>query len=326
LFHRLRKQKTKLKDSFWRRLRGTALFPLVILICLASEGKSDVQGVPECLVYLPPHRIIHAIVVEKASATLSLYRHDEEGLRLVDQFPCSLGKVAGEKVNQGDQRTPSGIFWLEARILKDELPREYGAGALVLNYPNFFNRIDGQKGDGIWIHGTHLPDRTQYPRDTNGCIVVSDETFQKIDSSVDLLESPVIVQEKIHYLSPDQWRQQQTSFLQHLQRWLRTWEEGKYQDPDSLYSKDFRTDPQGAGHLLMVRRALTQHLKKNQVWIRNLSILRNGSTAISTFTQEWWTDQGTSRWVKALYWILEDSNWRILGEEVLERPVIGSTS
>jgi len=114
--------------------------------------------------------------------------------------------------------------------------------------------------------------------------------------------------------------------LDHLQKWLRTWKSGKYQEPDSLYSKRFITDPQGAEHFLRVRRSLTQNLERNQVWIRNLLVVRNGSTALSTFTQEWWTDQGISRWVKALYWALEGYDWRILGEELLERPVISSTS
>jgi hypothetical protein len=294
---------------------------LGVLFGVWRQGIAEEEGVPRCLVYLPPHRTIHAIVIEKSSATLSIYLNDEEGLRLVERFPCSLGRVEGDKLDDGDQRTPSGIFWLEAYIPQDELPPEYGAGALVLNYPNFFHLIEGRKGGGIWIHGTHLPERTEYSRDTDGCIVVTNQNFQEIFDLVDLLASPVIIQDRVLYLDADQWRQEQTIFLQNLQRWLRTWEGDKFKELDALYSRNFMTDPQGAGHFLRVRRTLTQDLKRNQVWVRNLLILRNGTTALFTFTQEWWTDQGISRWVKVLYWNLEGHDWKIIGEEVLERPV-----
>jgi hypothetical protein len=72
--------------------------------------------------------------------------------------------------------------------------------------------------------------------------------------------------------------------------------------------------------LLRRRKALVAGLKRNRIRISDLYILRDHSTAVSTFVQEWETDFGSARWTKALYWSRERNVWRAVGEEFLERP------
>lgn len=309
------------RPSQWTRIGGIGLCILFLLgrVCAAERG-----SLPQCLVYLPTHRTSHAIVVEKSTAKLFLYRSGRTGLRLVKEFPCSLGKVEGEKSRSGDQKTPSGIFWLEDYIPQKRLHKRYGAGAFVLNYPNFFDRLEGREGDGIWIHGTHLPERVRLPRDTDGCVVLKNQDFREIRRIVRLFQTPVIVEPQVVYLDPLEWHNQRKNLLERLQRWLGTWCEDAAKTSDSLYSERFRSDPKGANHFLKLRRALVKGLRQSRVRIKDLVFLRNGSMAISVFIQEWHTEHGLSRWTKALYWLREGDLWRILGEEVLERPVMPS--
>jgi hypothetical protein len=278
------------------------------------------------LVYLPPHRTTHAIVVDKSRARLSLFKHDRQGLRLVERFRCSLGKEEGEKSRPGDLKTPSGIFWLEDHIPQERLPRRYGAGALVLNYPNFFDRLQGRRGDGIWVHGTDRPKRVRFPKDTEGCIVVTNEDFRKIETMVRLFETPLIVQPKVVYLKPERWRAQQRTLLERLQTWLGTWRGDSGRSPDSLYGEPFHSDPKGASHFLKLRAALTRGFRQNRVRVKDLFILRDGTTALSMFIQEWRTEHGTSHWTKVLYWLRDGDLWRIVGEKILERPVLPSVA
>ena len=298
------------------------LLSILIMLPFASVKADDDLGYPLCLIHLPPDQTTHVVLVEKSSAKVFLYVHNEKGLTLQETFPCSIGRVRGEKKENGDQKTPSGIFWLEEYIPGADLPREYGSGALVLNYPNYFDRFSERGGNGIWIHGTHLPDRVRYPRDTDGCVVVSNDDFEKIRTFVRLFETPVIIQKKIRFASEEQWRNTQVRFLGRFEQWKDTWRDDGYgSEPNGLYSKNFQSDPQGVKHLLRVRKALAGELKGTRIRIKNLMVLRNGSQALSTFVQEWQTSWRTSRLARAVYWMYEEREWKVLGEELLERPL-----
>ena len=313
-------------SAFCRQYRLGLFLRLVLVSILftppfVSAKADDDPGYPLCLVHLPPDRTTHIVLVEKSSAKVFLYVHNEKGLTLQETIPCSIGKVRGEKKENGDQKTPSGIFWLEEYIPEADLPREYGAGALVLNYPNYFDRVSERGGNGIWIHGTHLPERIRYPRDTDGCVVVSNDHFEKIRTFVRLFETPVIIQKKIRYASSEQWRNMQARFLSRFEQWKNTWRDWDGSKPDGLYSKNFQSDPQGVKHLLRVRKALAGELEGARIKIRNLIVLRNGKEALSFFVQEWRTPWRSSRLARAVYWMREGREWMILGEELLERPL-----
>jgi len=306
--------------GLWSR---SALLSVGILFCLLPSRPSLAEKVPQCLVYLPSDPPGYALVVEKATARLSLYVGGESGPRLVRSYPCSVGRVRGDKSRPGDQKTPSGIYWMEEFVPGRRLPPRYGAGALVLNYPNFFDRLRRRGGDGIWIHGTAESDRIRNPRSTDGCVVIRDEDLQDLVSRVRILETPVIIRKRIGWLERRRWERQQRAFLERLQLWIRSWEGGDGREIKPLYSKRFVTDPKGAAHLIRVRRHFARRLKGSRVRIRGLYIIRDGSRAISLFQQEWRGSQGVARWSKVLYWVREKGLWRILGEEFLERPPTG---
>ena len=46
------------------------------------------------------------------------------------------------------------MYHFTSVLSKSELPDFYGAGALPINYPNEWDRLNGRTGHGIWLHGT----------------------------------------------------------------------------------------------------------------------------------------------------------------------------
>jgi murein L,D-transpeptidase YafK len=128
--------------------------------------------------------ILHAdsIVVEKQRRTMTLYN---SGVA-VRSYQIALGKEpTGDKMRIGDNRTPEGVFHIDARN-----PQSKYHKALHISYPDA-EHIQKAKalgfaaGGDIMIHG--LPpayaDLGVKHRDydwTNGCIAVTDQEIEEI--------------------------------------------------------------------------------------------------------------------------------------------------
>ena len=126
--------------------------------------------------------VADSIVVEKSLRRLSLYH----GGVLLRQYLVALGQVpVGDKVRQGDMRTPEGVFTIEARNPKSRYHR-----ALRISYPDAAHRTRATElgvspGGDIMIHG--LPNGQgsvgAAHRDfdwTEGCIAVTNEEIEEI--------------------------------------------------------------------------------------------------------------------------------------------------
>jgi murein L,D-transpeptidase YafK len=132
----------------------------------------------------PPFGSVQAdsIVVEKKQHRLSLYYR---GL-LMRSYLVALGQQPkGDKIRQGDNRTPEGMFRTEARN-----PQSHYHRALKISYPDAAHiarahALGVQPGGDIMIHG--LPARQAWVgaahRDfdwTEGCIAVTNKEIEEI--------------------------------------------------------------------------------------------------------------------------------------------------
>ena len=73
-----------------------------------------------------------------------------------------------EKIIEGDQKTPLGVYFVTRFIESGELPDLYGDGAFPINYPNIWDRRNGRTGTGIWLHGTPSTIFSRPPEDSDG--------------------------------------------------------------------------------------------------------------------------------------------------------------
>ena len=132
----------------------------------------------------------HILVVEKERHRLTIY---DEHLRAVKSYRVTTGKVKGDKEREGDLKTPEGIYFFTRYIDGRRLHSRYGVGALVMDYPNPFDRLKGKGGYGIWLHATDEPQRLERPRDTRGCVVTTNEDFLDIKRTIKIRLTPIVV-------------------------------------------------------------------------------------------------------------------------------------
>lgn len=109
---------------------------------------------------------------------------------ILKSYRISLGKKPlGDKLHEGDQRTPEGIYWLDWRK-----PSSNYQLSMHISYPNADDvkraRSKGLRPGGmIMIHGT--PINGEYPEWyfatldwTNGCIALTNEDMQEVWNTV----------------------------------------------------------------------------------------------------------------------------------------------
>jgi len=135
---------------------------------------------------------VHIIVVEKVPQKLHLYRYYKK-TTLVRTYPCATGENPGNKLVEGDRRTPEGVYFF-IKVFRDSKVTIFGKQAWHMNYPNPVDRLQGRKGNGIYIHGTNKP---LLPRSTKGCIALRQKDLDHLSRHIRIYWTPVVVTKRL---------------------------------------------------------------------------------------------------------------------------------
>lgn len=195
--------------------------------------------VPSNLTQLSPN-VRHVIAVDASKSRMYVFANGAQGLQLLTNFYVTVGRNGVHKRAEGDQRTPLGVYFVGRQIPGERLPDLYGQGALTVNYPNDWDRLQGRTGSGIWLHGVPSDQFARVPQASDGCVVLSNPDIAFLMASIDR-RTPVLITEKIHWVSP-QWTApspKQDSFSQGIEDWKNAWRQSDQQRLNALYSEEF---------------------------------------------------------------------------------------
>lgn len=140
---------------------------LLTMILLAAGGSAAAQSedLPDAIINPGPVPG-HILVVDKSEQLLYLYKHDGRGLVSLEKvMGCSTGKNQGDKMAEGDKKTPEGFYVFVEKKLPMEMSPIFGILAYPTDYPNFWDSHLGRGGYGIWMHGI---DKALKDYDSNG--------------------------------------------------------------------------------------------------------------------------------------------------------------
>jgi murein L,D-transpeptidase YafK len=131
-------------------------------------------------------RRVDKILVLKSAHQLQLISHGEA----LKTYRISLGKFPkGQKLREGDRRTPEGLYWLDYRKVSDA----YNL-SMHISYPNISDSARARRegvnpGSMIMIHGTPVDEN--YPEWyfqtldwTDGCIAMNNSDIREVWSLV----------------------------------------------------------------------------------------------------------------------------------------------
>lgn len=161
--------------------RLARIFSALVLLCFMAAGAALILLRPApTSVVLTPLSKVDRIVVEKSDRRILLFQNGN----MVREYRVALGPAPiGDKVRQGDGRTPEGVFHINRKNAASAYHLSLG-----LDYPQADDRARAKAGGfdpggDIMIHGqpNGLPLNAVIGKDwTAGCIAVSNAEIAEI--------------------------------------------------------------------------------------------------------------------------------------------------
>jgi murein L,D-transpeptidase YafK len=258
----------------------------------------------------------YALVVDTSRSTLFVYENVNGEPRYVTDFYVTIGKLGTDKYAEGDQRTPLGVYFVQADLPKDKLADLYGSGAFPLDYPNEWDRRNKRTGSGIWLHGTQSGTYSRPPRASNGCVVLANDDLDKVSRYLQIGVTPVIISERIAWLDA-QTQTERAALQQQIEQWRSDWASLDTQAYLRHYARDFASG--GANYESWAKQK--QQVNGGKTWIKvglsNVSMFtypNRPDLVVVNFEQDYSSSNLSNKMKKRQYWMKQDGRWQIVYE------------
>jgi murein L,D-transpeptidase YafK len=274
---------------------------------------------PTALLQLAPAQE-HVILVDVSRSRLYVFRNVDGKPQLVTDFYTTIGKRGTEKEREGDQKTPLGVYYVTSTVAKSRLSDFYGPGAFPINFPNDIDRKLGRTGSGIWIHGTPSDTYSRPPWASDGCIVLTNDDFKRLEDYVDPGATPVVIAPSVAWQPRADWLAAREGFSATLTKWRQDWESLNMDKYLAHYSNQFDAEGKDIADWSTHKRRVNAVKSYVKVDVKNLSVYEYTSAAnqapmmMVTFDQDYKSSNNSTRMKKRQYWQREDGRWKIIFE------------
>ncbi len=272
--------------------------------------------IPEYLLQLDPKQR-YALVADTNKARLYLYKNDNGEPRYVADYYISSGLKGSEKLKEGDQRTPIGVYFVTDNLPKATLGPLYGDGAYPISYPNEWDKRLGKNGHGIWLHGVPKDTYSRPPRSSNGCVVLTNEDLHEVEKFLQVGHTPVIISNDIAWIDRKAWSNQRETILRDVEGWRKDWESINTERYLKHYSNQFSTGTQSLADWSAQKRAVNAGKTSVNVKISNVSVFRypgKSNMVVVTFDQDYRSNNLSNQMRKRQYWMQDSGGWKIVFE------------
>ena len=290
---------------------------------LRDEARARLQRVQQQPVTTAPRFIWqlnpqqrYAIVVDTSKSTLYLYKNDNGTPRYVENFYISVGKKGSDKSAEGDQKTPLGVYFINAHLSKNQLTDFYGSGAYPISYPNEWDTRQGFSGHGIWLHGTPSDTYSRPPLASNGCVVLSNDDLSQLGLSVQVGTTPVIITNKMEE-SSDTDQADRAALLKAIEQWRTDWASIDTDAYLNHYAPDFATGSFKLDSWSAQKRLVNSGKSWIKVGLSDVSIFpypNQPNLVVVNFEQDYTSNNLANRMKKRQYWMKRDNRWLIIYE------------
>lgn len=250
--------------------------------------------------------------IDKESQTFFMFGK-KSPLTVLRKLTCATGQAQGDKLREGDKRTPEGVYFVEEKVpgkLDFEL---YGNHAFSLNFPNPVDRLKGKTGHGIWIHGRG---KQLLAQDTLGCVALTADDIKALDGQIPS-GTPVIIAKKLTWTkdtAPDATAQH---LSERVRQWASDWQNKRERFFDYFQAEKFsKTEGVAFNQFKSHKQGIFARQPWIHVMVDNVRVLQGPDYWVTTFDQYYRTQDLVSAVGKRFYWQKEkDGAWRIVGGE-----------
>ncbi|WP_310463548.1 L,D-transpeptidase family protein [Sphaerotilus sp.] len=274
--------------------------------------------VPRQMLLLPAS-VRQVVVVDGLRSRLFVLEHRAGQLVPTASLYAAIGRLGVGKQDEGDLRTPLGVYDITGRLDSRQVGDFYGAGALPLSYPNEHDRRLRRTGANIWLHGTRADRHADAPFSSNGCIVLSNADMERLLRDLVPRRTPVIIAERLEWVPPKSLADTRSSAVALAE----SWRQARMQaDPSrllGLYARSFDNGLQGWAEWQRQLAKDTASGTGRERELLDLTILDNadGSDALFITFREVLRGSASGT-LRRQYWARERGQWKIFSEGVLE--------
>ncbi len=269
----------------------------------------------------------YAFLVDKKARTLTVWENDGEKIKLVEALPTDIGRLEGDKMIEGDHRTPEGIYFFQKTMDGRKVDfNQYGNRIYTMDYPNYFDRLDKKTGTGIWLHA--IPDTTSLLRGSRGCVVVRNSVIEHLGQYIELKRTPIVVVNQVNYLIEEDWQKLRREMKDFLEKWRQAWIGKDLENYMSLYADAFSGNGMSKNQWRRYKANLAKKYEFINVDINGVQIFNHGKKIVLRFLQEYKSDKTQDFGAKILYAWKSNNRYEIVGESwfPLAAPVNTSES
>lgn len=263
----------------------------------------------------------YVFLVDAKRSRLYVYEHHNGQLKLLTDYYVTQGKLGTDKSREGDQKTPVGVYYITGRLARTRLPDFYGAGALPINYPNEWDKVNGRSGSGIWLHGTPSNNFSRPPMASDGCVVLTNPDLEKLLRSVQPGKTPIVISDRVEFVSKKTWKSDRDMADHLLDGWRRDLESLDQARFNRNYSAHFKSAlGEDLGNWLTKQPSTPVGVKAMGVTLQDVTIFAypgRNDLIVSTFTQDATFDKRHHLLRKRQYWGKEGQAWKIVYEGIL---------
>lgn len=272
----------------------------------------------------------NVVLVDKSLKRLYIARLKGNDMEVLEEFPILTGRVDGNKIKRGDEKTPEGVYYVLSYSSGDELVKRYGdyaliygAGSFPLNYPNMVDRIEKKTGGGIWLHGVKPDLDKTY---TQGCVAMNNTHFNTLFKNIKVT-TPTIIAEKLMYTDEYNYESTKSKVEKAFNDFISAWEKNNKKLFQDAVHTNFKTP---SGTLKKAYTATKTNLMDiyPQKDIRNMNtkyFIKDEKYAVVDTEQFYCAPNLTSFTNKRYYFIDENGNLKLISEEVRSKPVTSAS-
>ena len=176
----------------------------------------------------------------------------------------------------------------------------------------------GKTGNGIWLHGSPPTQFSRPPLSTDGCITLANPDLERIIKTVAIRNTPVIIAERLKWVTPQSLKPELTAFDSVLQNWQQAKTSGDLAKLTAWYTPDFSSNGKTLQEWTPSLQAELKQLGGRDLQIKDVSYLRwtdSADTMVVTFG-ELIKGSATGR-TKRQYWTRQGNQWKIFFEGVI---------
>jgi murein L,D-transpeptidase YafK len=261
-----------------------------------------------------------AVVVDKSTSVLYIVEMKDGRPEIIAKTSVLVGGGGGDKKVSGDMKTPEGVYYITGYLSPEQLRKtygnvadDYGTGAFPLNYPNFFDRISGKTGSGIWIHGKRMDRKEQT---TRGCVALENDVLDKYKQYLKR-GVPVVIAKKVEFEQLHNYESEKAFLKEKLDDLVASWAGLDFENFASHYHIQFRSGSgENYAQYLGKKKTLMGLYPERRIEISSVRAFKeNKDEFVYDFDQLYCADNILAYGNKRLYLKREVDELKIIAEE-----------